>query len=196
MSNRAGGGPKKRAQVFLNVPYDKSYEKILVALTAALVAPGRKPRLTFQVPETGEGRLKRIFNLLKSCPASIHDLSAVGMPVRFNMPFELGLACAIKEQTRQHNFLVLEKRPHRLQKHLSDLGGIDPKIHHGAVRGAIRAVLDILDKPRENPSVAEIMCRYRRLIKMVPLLKEWHGSKSLFNTRVYGELVALGSKGS
>lgn len=196
MPSRAIGGREKRAQVFLNVPYDRSYEKILLALTAALVALGRTPRLTFQVPETGDGRLSRIFKLLKSCPASIHDLSAVGMPVRFNMPFELGLACAIREQTGQHNFLVLEKQPHRLQKHLSDLGGVDPKIHHGTVRGAIRAVLDVLSKPGENPSLTEIMRGYRRLSKRVPLLKKRHDTKSLFNTRIFGELVALGSEES
>lgn len=86
-----------REQVFLNVPYSPSYERTLLALTAALVAIGRVPRLTFQLPDGGQGRLQRIFALLRSCRVSLHDLSAVGLPVRFNMPFELGLACALKE---------------------------------------------------------------------------------------------------
>src|SRR4051812_36698161 len=91
--------------VFLNVPYSPSYEKLLVALTAALVAVGRRPRLTFEIADGGQGRFRRIFALLKSCRVSIHDLSAVGLPVRFNMPFELGLACAIQEQGARHDFL-------------------------------------------------------------------------------------------
>jgi hypothetical protein len=40
-----------QAQVFLNVPYNRSYERTLVALTAALVALRRVPRLTFQIPD-------------------------------------------------------------------------------------------------------------------------------------------------
>jgi hypothetical protein len=115
------GGSKSRPevqpeQVFLNVPYNRSYEKMLVALTCALVAVGRVPRLTFEVPEVGEGRLKRIFDLIKSCRVSVHDLSAVGMPVRFNMPFELGLAWTVKQQLGQHDFLILEGKAHRLPR--------------------------------------------------------------------------------
>lgn len=158
MSTKNRRTPSKRAapavtpaQVFLNVPYSKSYERTLVALTAALVAVGRFPRLTFQLPDGGQGRLQRIFALLRSCRVSVHDLSAVGLPVRFNMPFELGLACALKEQTGRHDFLVLDRAPHRLDRHLSDLKNVDPKIHHGTVTGAINAILESLDKPTGNP---------------------------------------------
>jgi hypothetical protein len=178
------------AQVFLNVPYSPSYERMLVALTVALVAVGRVPRLTFQIPDGGQGRLRRIFSLLKSCRVSIHDLSAVGLPVRFNMPFELGLACAIKQQSGRHQFLMLEKKAHRLHRHLSDLSGIDPKVHHGTIRGAICAVLEVLNKPGGNPSTVEVMRLYRRMMKVVPALKSQHGNRELFSTRVYGELVA------
>jgi len=180
------------AQVFLNVPYDASYERILVALTAALVAVGRVPRLTFQIPEQGQGRLQRIFDLLKSCRVSIHDLSAVGQPVRFNMPFELGLACAIKRQTGRHDFLILERKRYRLHKHLSDADGIDPKIHHGTAQGAICAILEVIEKPGGNPPAAEVMKLFRRMNSMVPNFKARHGKRPLFSPQVYGELVAYG----
>lgn len=179
-------------QVFLNVPYSRSYEKMLVALTAALVAVGRVPQLTFQIPDGGEGRLRRILALLKSCDVSIHDLSAVGLPVRFNMPFELGLAYAIKLTGGRHDLLVLEKKAHRLDRHLSDLRGIDPMIHRGTVQGAICAVLEVLDKPHGSPTASEVMKLYRLMRSHVPVLKQRHRNKSLFSTRVYGELVALG----
>lgn len=180
------------SQVFLNIPYNRSYERVLVALTAALVAVGRVPRLTFQVPEIGEGRLRRIFGLMKSCRVSVHDLSAVGMPVRFNMPFELGLACAIKEQSGEHDFLILERKPHRLHRHLSDVGGIDPKIHNGTARGAINAILDVLERPGCNPSTEDVMRLHRQMMALVPAMKRRHGTSDLFSTRVYGELVATG----
>jgi len=180
------------AQVFLNVPYNRSYERMLVALTAALVCLRRVPRLTFQIPDRGQGRLRRIFDLLQSCRVSIHDLSAVGQPVRFNMPFELGLACAIQEQSDRHDFLVLEKKPHRLHRHLSDMGGIDPKIHRGTVTGAISVVLEVLERPEGNPSVAQVFGLYRRMMRLLPAIKSQHGNADLFSTRVYGELVASG----
>lgn len=180
-----------RRQVFLNIPYSASYERIFVALTVALVALGRIPRLTFEVAEGGQGRLSRIFSLLKTCPVSIHDLSCVGRPARFNMPFELGLACAIREQTGRHDFLVLEKRDHRLDRTLSDLKAIDPKVHHGKPTEAISAVLDVLERAGGNPAVDEVHRLYRRVIRLVPALKKQHHCDSLFGSRIYQALVTL-----
>jgi hypothetical protein len=192
MPGRRRFGGEIAAPVFLNVPYSSSYERMLVALTAALVAVGAVPQLTFQVADGGEGRLKRIYDLLKSCRISIHDLSSVGMPVRFNMPFELGMAYAIKAQTGRHDFLVLEKKAYRLDRHLSDLRGVDPKIHNGTVRGAICAILEVLEKPGGNPPANEVMRLHRRMMRHVTTLKARHSNRDLFSTRVYGELVTLG----
>ena len=85
---RSRGLAEKRS-VFLNVPFDGSYERIFVALISSLIALGRNPRCVLEIPETGQGRLVRILQLIRACPVSIHDLSRVGLPVRFNMPFEL-----------------------------------------------------------------------------------------------------------
>ena len=84
-----------RRGVFLNVPFDIGYERLFVALISALVSLGRVPRCVLEIPEQGIGRLSRIFRLVRTCPVSVHDLSRVGQPVRFNMPFELGLAVAL-----------------------------------------------------------------------------------------------------
>ncbi|MBI3886933.1 MAG: hypothetical protein HY302_14570 [Opitutae bacterium] len=46
--------------MFLNVPYSRSYERLFVALTTALVAVNAEPVLTFDLSEVGEGRLRRI----------------------------------------------------------------------------------------------------------------------------------------
>ncbi|MES1194887.1 MAG: hypothetical protein ABUL65_03260, partial [Opitutus sp.] len=67
---------------------------MFIALTTALVTVGAEPLLTFDIAEVGEGRLRRIMQAIDSCQLSIHDLSyAACLPARFNMPFELGLAC-------------------------------------------------------------------------------------------------------
>lgn len=81
--------------VFLNVPFDKEYSPLFIALIAGLTGLGRKPHCVLEVPSAGRNRLERIFSLMSSCGASIHDLSRVTpsgdlhLP-RFNMPFELG----------------------------------------------------------------------------------------------------------
>jgi len=189
-------GKRSSTDVFLNIPYDNDArsESLLVAYTASLVAMGRKPRLTFELPDGGTGRRHRIFSLLQSCPVSFHDLSAVGKPVRFNMPFELGLACAIREMKGGHQYHVFDAKAHQLEIHLNDLNGIDPKIHSSTPRGVITSVLDILDKPGGAPAALQLMRLHRELMKIVPVLKRKHKKNNLRGRRIYGELVALGSK--
>jgi hypothetical protein len=46
--------------VFLNVPFDASYEKIFVALIVALISLGRVPRCVLEITDTGQGRMPRI----------------------------------------------------------------------------------------------------------------------------------------
>ena len=111
--------------VFLNLPFDAAYRPLLVALLAGLTALGFDPHCVPEVPSGGQNRLDRIYALIESCGASIHDLSRVSRsgPLRvprFNMPFELGLAYGIA-QRQSHSFFVLEERSHRLQASLSDL---------------------------------------------------------------------------
>jgi hypothetical protein len=124
-----------RRGVFLNVPFDRGYERLFVALISALVSIGRVPHCVLEIPEQGTGRLARTFRLIQDCPASLHDLSRVGRPVRFNMPFELGLAVALSRMERRPKFIILESEQYRLQRTLSDLNGFDPGIHKSSVRG-------------------------------------------------------------
>jgi len=70
--------------VFLNVSFDRSYERLFVAQISILVSLGRIPRCVLEIPEEGQGRLHRILGLLQQCPVSIHDLSRVGLPARFS----------------------------------------------------------------------------------------------------------------
>ncbi len=110
------------------------------------------------------------------------------------MPFELGLACAIREMGRTHQFHIFDSKPHQLQVHLSDINGVDPKIHGAKPDGVIKAVLDILDKPGGAPSAKQVMELYVELSRLVPLLKDEHKRTDLLGKRIYGELVALGTE--
>ena len=94
------------SDVFVNVPFDSQHETLFLALIAGLVALGLNPRCVLEVPPSTD-RLRRLYNLVRACPFSIHDLSRVQLSSRpfrvprFNMPFELGLAAAIAFESAQ-----------------------------------------------------------------------------------------------
>jgi hypothetical protein len=188
--------PKKKPDtrsVFLNVPFDQDYEPLFVALIASLVAIGRKPRCVLELAEQGQGRLPRLFDLIWACQISIHDLSRVELPPRFNMPFELGLAVAFSRMGKRQ-FVLLEEKPFRLQKTLSDLNGYDPGIHGASTRGVISCVLSHLGRPTGNPSPTKVKQLYNRLWKSVPILKSDHGTNSIFARPIFTDLVIAASE--
>ena len=97
---RGRARPSRHARdAFLNVPYDKKYEKLFLAFIAGLCRFGLVPRATIEIPGS-QRRLDRIIDLIDECRYSFHDLSRVTLDrnppptPRFNMPFELGLAVA------------------------------------------------------------------------------------------------------
>jgi hypothetical protein len=183
-----------RSSVFLNVPFDRSYERLFVALIAALVAIGRKPRCVLELPEQGQGRLTRLLSLIWLCPVSIHDLSRVGQPVRFNMPFELGLAIAFNSYRKSRKFVMLEAKRHRLQITLSDVNGFDPGVHRATVQGVLSCVLSHLGKPSGNPTLAQVRKIYRALSKLVKRLKREHGRDKIFYRPIFNDLVILATE--
>jgi hypothetical protein len=183
------GKEANRRSVFLNVPFDKGYEPLFVALISALVSIGRVPHCVLELAEEGDGRLVRIFRLIRSCPVSMHDLSRVGLPVRFNMPFELGIAVALNRMGEDHKFFMLESKRYRLQKTLSDTNGIDPGIHEATTKGIITCALAHLGKPHGNPDVKTIIRIQRQLWKTVAPLKTIHGRTSIFSRPIFSVLV-------
>ncbi len=185
--------PRKRPDakaVFLNVPFDAAYEKQFLALLCALIALGRKPRCVLEIPDTGQGRLERIMAHISTCGVSIHDLSRVGTPVRFNMPFELGIACALTRSGIHHSFVLLERKQHRLARSLSDLRGIDPLIHNGRIRRTIACVLDVLQSRRNNPAPGTVFAMYRDLSVVARELRRQYGQTDVYSRSVFQGLVA------
>lgn len=186
--------PRKSARattVFLNVPFDVSYGRQFIALLAAIIAIGRTPRCVLELADVGIGRLSRLLQLITSCDVSIHDLSRVGLPARFNMPFELGLACAVSRLNENHAFVLLEGMPYRLQKTLSDLNGHDPFLHGGSIRGTIDCVLDALRPTSGAPSPQEVFRLYRTMrVAAESLTSGWR--KTVFTRSVFLDLVAVG----
>jgi len=177
--------------VFLNFPFDKGYEPLFLALIASLVSIGRRPRCVLEIAEHGQGRLPRIMALMESCRVSIHDLSRVGGPRRFNMPFELGLAHALRAYRSQgHLIVMLENEPHCLSKILSDMAGFDPLAHRGKPLSIIRCVLDALGTGERDPSTRQVYAIWRRLMGAARTLKSLEGEKTVFSRTLFKRVVS------
>ncbi len=179
--------------VFLNVPYEHSYQKVFLALLAALVCLGRKPIIVAEVPDQGNGRLPRIYDALLRSRVSFHDMCCVSAaPPRFNMPFELGLAWTIQKHfsRRRYEVYVLESKKYRLQETLSDWNGIDPKIHENDPSRAIAAVLDCLGRHHLELTVREVLPVYQGVRDLLDDIKNKHAGNSVYSARIFREIVA------
>ena len=180
--------------VFVNVTFDAAYEPLFVTLVGTLVFLGQKPHCVLEVREKGDGRLIRILDLMRTCRMSVHDLSRTGTPVRFNMPFELGLACALKLQhPTDYEVFVLDAIPYRIDRTLSDYKGRDPLMHGGTCNGMLTGLLDtfqtdIHDAAREFRRAALV------LPKSAALMKHQVKSTSMFRPLLFRLLVAAATR--
>lgn len=184
-------------RVFLNIPFDIAYEPIFIGLVAALVHLGKHPITVLELGGGVAPRLDRLLEQIRSSAFSVHDLSRVqvsgrgrGAVPRFNMPFELGLAVAVARLDRDrsaHTCALLEARPYRLQRSLSDMNGFDPIIHNGTRAGAVRSMFEIfaVTSPADLRSALRLAARLARAANR---LKRDHGTRSVFTRVVFNEL--------
>lgn len=125
--------------VFVNCPFDDDYQPLLRALLFTLVFCGQQPRIASERVDSGETRISKIVELIKSSRYSIHDISRIeplredDLP-RFNMPFELGLDIGARLLSEgifsSKKCLILEKEKYRYQMVMSDVAGHDIKAHN------------------------------------------------------------------
>ncbi|HRN92607.1 MAG TPA: hypothetical protein PLE75_05400 [Ferruginibacter sp.] len=125
--------------VFINCPFDRNYiDDILKPILYVLIRNGYSPRLSLEVSDSGQVRLQKITEIIKSCKYSIHDLSIVKSKkpdefARMNMPFELGIDYGLRNSglnpLRAKKFLILEANKYDYMKAISDINGFDVKVH-------------------------------------------------------------------
>jgi hypothetical protein len=181
------------SDVFINVPFDGEYEPLYIAMIAGLCGLGLTPRCVLEI-SPHERRIDRIAGLVARCKFSVHDLSRVELSPkrpkcpRFNMPFELGLACGLSRLGNSHRWIVFESSNYRIQKSQSDLNGIDPYIHNSRPNGVLRGLANAFVRPRQ-PSVQELAKMYRDLRRRADLLKRLNIANDLYDTRGFQGLV-------
>ncbi len=191
---------KSRDRVFLNIPYDKKFERLFLAYIAGISAFGMVPHATLEIPDSSR-RLEKILKLARSCEYSVHDLSRVQLDPakprvpRFNMPFELGLcvADANRREGQRQNWFIFEAEANRVDKSLSDLKGTDPKIHGATVRGVLSGLCNVFRRPGRQPSVPQMMQIYRGLRKNQAAILKGAGSDTLYTRRVFADICVVAS---
>jgi hypothetical protein len=112
------------------------------------------------------------------------------------MPFELGLVLGWLKtaKRRNHTWFVFEAVGRRLTKSLSDLDGTDPYIHDARPKGVFRELGNALVRNQDQPTVPQMAAVYRSIRAASPLVMKNAGAKSLFEVRVFTQLVVLARK--
>ena len=196
-------GRQRRAKprgdyVFLNLPYDPRFEPLVLAYIAGISAFGMLPRTPLEIPG-GRRRLDNIFDRLRSCRYSIHDLSRVQVSrtaprtPRFNMPFELGLAVAHQKAGSEHTWFVFEQVAHRLSKSLSDLDGSAVYLHDGKPDGVLAELGNAFIRSDRQPTIDQMRAIYRGLRAAKSTILHDAGAKTLFAARPFKDLSTLAS---
>jgi len=177
----------------------ENFSGFYLAYIAGISAFGMVPRATLEIPG-GARRLDRIFELIRDCQFSVHDLSRVELDrhqpstPRFNMPFELGLCVAWeKMRKKDHLWFVCESLPHRITKSLSDLSGTDAYIHDGTIAGVFRELCNAFVRKKRGPTVQQIEVIYRILRANLAEIMQQAGTDSAFTASVFKKLCVLAS---
>jgi hypothetical protein len=189
-------GDVRENSVFVNIPYDNRFRRLYVAYVVGLIELDLRPEATLAIPG-GEARLDRIFDQIRSCRYSVHDLSRVQVDrtpprtPRFNMPFELGMAVAwAKLYPERHTYIVLESVNRRGQKSLSDMAGSDFNIHSGTPDGVMRELCSAFVR-QKRPSVPTMMRHYEMVLRALPSLMRENRARSPFEGRIFEDLILL-----
>lgn len=178
--------------VFLNLPFDLEFEPIFVSYVVGLVTLGLMPRCVLELDEDGEGRMARLYRLLKDCGSSIHDLSYRGQEFRYNMPFELGVAYALSRSDNKQSkrrLVIFEAEKRDLLKTLSDLRSFDPKIHEMDGGKALSMIYESFYTPSRPDPEKRGREIYQKIVQSLP---EYRGGRtSIFNRKSFLTIVKL-----
>jgi hypothetical protein len=179
---------------FINLPYHKRYERVYLAFIAGVSGYGLTPTAAVHNPAS-RTQLDRIYDLIAAAQFSFHDLSWMSLDPkpprtpRLNIAFELGLTVAISRMPgANHQWFVFDTVPYRLDKALSDLGGIRPWIHDRTPQGILRVLMSALGRQRHQPSLANLLAIYHDVEKMAQRIKREY-SNDLFDTRPFADLA-------
>jgi hypothetical protein len=170
-------------QVFLNVPFDARYRKLLRALVFAVHECGMVARCAQEKDDGGQVRFDKLCQIIANCKFGIHDLSRTTLDARhrlprFNMPLELGLFLGARrygvQSQKKKACLILDSGRYRYQVFCSDIAGQDIRAHNKEADKALAAVRNWLQthlpKNARLPGPAAIAARYLVFRRQLPFM--------------------------
>jgi hypothetical protein len=174
--------PRYEDCVFLNVPFDKTYETFLRTLVYTVHDCGFVSRCAQEIQDGGQVRLSKIYELIRGSKYGIHDLSRTGLDrihrlPRFNMPLELGIFLGARtfgrREQQSKGCLILDREPHRYLTFCSDLAGHDLRAHGNKRESLVSAVRDWLSNQLDErgiqaPSASYMVGRYKQFRASLP----------------------------
>ena len=118
--------------VFVNIPYVKSYAPLQAAIVATLLKVGLRPQLASL---RSEGQPLRICKICEMMQISKYCISDISMSELHNIPFELGYFYALGRQG--HSFILVDEKYHEIEgsrvrkfdSRLSNLKGTEAIVH-------------------------------------------------------------------
>ncbi len=168
------------ANVFINCPFDRTYQPLLRAILFTVFDCGFLPRCALEESNAANLRLEKIKRLIAESCYGIHDISCTEpdprthLP-RFNMPLELGLFLGAAQfgppRQRLKTALILDRHQGRYQKFISDIAGQDIRCHQASAQKLIAHVRDWLNDESQLgalPCGAHIARRYRQFCRALP----------------------------
>lgn len=170
-------------QVFLNVPFDIRYKKLLQALVFAVHDCGLVARSASEREDSAEVRVEKLYSLIRDARFGIHDLSRTSLDgtyrlPRFNMPLELGLFLGARRfggaAQRRKSCLILDRDRYRFHVFCSDIAGQDIRAHGNEVDKALAAVRNWLQAnlpaAHRLPTPSTLRDRYLEFRRQLPLM--------------------------
>jgi hypothetical protein len=177
-------------QVFLNVPFDKRYRKLLDALVFAVCDSGLVARCALEKDDGGQVRVEKLYDIIRDSRLGIHDLSRTTLDTknrlpRFNMPLELGVFLGARHfggsTQRQKSCLILDRDRFRYQIFCSDISGQDIRAHGNDVSQVLAAVRNWLQAniklSRSLPGPSTLTERYLEFRRQLPFMCRHEGLK-------------------
>lgn len=140
------------------------------------------------------------YELIAAAQYSFYDLSWMSLDrksphtPRLNMAFELGLAVSLSRGAgANHQWFVFDTVAYRLDKALSDLGGIRSRIHDRSPESVLRALMNALGRRTDRPTFANLLEIYREVERMARRIKHDYFD-DLFDTRPFADLAFVASE--
>lgn len=155
-------------RVFLNCPFDDQFKSLFDAIVFTIHDLGFQARHAL-IDDSNAIRVERIAIEIATAKYSLHDISRVQLGAnklpRFNMPFEAGIAYAMHAMNPyqwDHHLGILDGVQYQHNASISDLAGLDTKVHDNDPVKAITCVRDFLRKKsrRKLPGAKHVTDRY------------------------------------